>query len=76
MVEADSQLNLLPVSTLYTYKVFEHIDMLSMCNCCSLKLFYGVLVHLWSQNDGGGECGGGGGGSCGHCRGQGDRQQW
>jgi hypothetical protein len=30
MVEADSQLELLPTSKLYTYKVFEHIDMLSM----------------------------------------------
>jgi hypothetical protein len=30
MVEADSQLKLLPVSTLYVYKVREHIDMLSM----------------------------------------------
>ncbi len=29
MVEADSQLKLLPVSTLYMYKVFENIDMLS-----------------------------------------------
>jgi hypothetical protein len=30
MVEADSQLELLPVSKLYIHKVFEHIDMLSM----------------------------------------------
>jgi hypothetical protein len=30
MVEADSHLKLLPVSTLGKYKVFEHIDMLSM----------------------------------------------
>ena len=30
MVEADSHLKLLPVSTFYIYKVFEHIDMLSM----------------------------------------------
>jgi hypothetical protein len=28
MVEADSQLKLLPASTLYIYKVLEHIDML------------------------------------------------
>jgi hypothetical protein len=28
MVEADSQLKLLPASTLDIYKVFEHIDML------------------------------------------------
>jgi hypothetical protein len=30
MVEADSHLKLLPVSTLYIYKVFEPIDMLSI----------------------------------------------
>jgi hypothetical protein len=30
MVEADSQLKLLPVSTLYIYKEFKHIDMLSI----------------------------------------------
>jgi hypothetical protein len=30
MVEADSQLKLLPASKLYIYKVFEHTDMLSM----------------------------------------------
>jgi hypothetical protein len=30
MIEADSHLNLLPASTLDIYKVFEHIDMLSM----------------------------------------------
>jgi hypothetical protein len=30
MVEADSELELLPASQLYIYKVFEHIDMLSM----------------------------------------------
>jgi hypothetical protein len=30
MVEADSHLKLLPASLLDTYKVFEHIDMLSM----------------------------------------------
>jgi hypothetical protein len=29
MVEGDSHLKLLPASTLYIYKVFEHIDMLS-----------------------------------------------
>jgi hypothetical protein len=32
MVEADSQLKLLPTSLLEIYKVFEHIDMLSICN--------------------------------------------
>jgi hypothetical protein len=30
MVEADSQLKLLPTSILDIYKVFEHIDMLFM----------------------------------------------
>ncbi len=30
MVEADSQLKLLPASTIDKYKVFKHIDMLSM----------------------------------------------
>ncbi len=30
MVEADSQLELLPASKLYIYKKLEHIDMLSM----------------------------------------------
>ncbi len=30
MVETDSQLKLLPTSMLDIYKVFEHIDMLSM----------------------------------------------
>jgi hypothetical protein len=30
MVEADSHLKLLPASTLEIYKVFEHIDMLSI----------------------------------------------
>jgi hypothetical protein len=30
MVEADRHLKLLPSSTLDIYKVFEHIDMLSM----------------------------------------------
>jgi hypothetical protein len=30
MVEADSQLKLVPASRLDMYKVFEHIDMLSM----------------------------------------------
>jgi len=30
MVEADSHLNLLPASILDMYKVFQHIDMLSI----------------------------------------------
>jgi hypothetical protein len=59
MVEADSQLKLLPVSTLDIHKVFEHIDMLSMGIWQSpqtviptlLGSDLGVLAHLWSQND-------------------------
>jgi hypothetical protein len=31
MVEADGHLKLLPTSILDIYKVFEHIDMLSIC---------------------------------------------
>ncbi len=31
MVEADSHLKLFPASILDIYKVFEHIDMLSIC---------------------------------------------
>jgi len=31
MVEADSHLKLLPASILVRYKVFEHINMLSIC---------------------------------------------
>jgi hypothetical protein len=31
MVEADRHLKLLPTSILDIYKVFEHIDMLSIC---------------------------------------------
>ena len=30
MIEADSHLKLLPISTVDIYKVFEHIDMLSI----------------------------------------------
>ncbi len=59
MVEADSQLKLLPVSTLDTYTVFEHIDMLSVgiwqypqtVIPTLLGSDFGVLAHLWSQND-------------------------
>jgi hypothetical protein len=59
MVEADSHLKLLPSSILDTYKVFEHIDMLSL----GLQLLpyivlptllgsvFWVLGHLLSQND-------------------------
>jgi hypothetical protein len=59
MVEAGSYLKLLPASILNIYKVFEHIDRLS------IGIWYqpytvlptlpgsdfGVLGHLWSQND-------------------------
>ncbi len=59
MIEADSHLNLLPTSISNIYKVFEHIDMLSMgmqyqpytvipTLLCS---DFGVLGHMWSQND-------------------------
>jgi hypothetical protein len=59
MVEANSHIKLLPISILDIYKVFEHIDMLSMgiqnqpytvtgtLLCSDL----GALGHLWSQND-------------------------
>jgi hypothetical protein len=33
MVEAHSNLKLLPITILNKYKVFEHIDMLSMVIC-------------------------------------------
>ncbi len=59
MVEADSHLKLLPTSSLDIYKVFEHIDMLSMgiqyqaytVIPTLLSPDVGVLGHLWSQND-------------------------
>jgi hypothetical protein len=60
MVEADSHLKLLPTSILDMYKVFEHIDMLSMgiqyhpYTVIPTLLFgsdFWVLGHLWSQND-------------------------
>jgi hypothetical protein len=59
MVEADSHLKLLPTSILDIYKVFEHIDMLSMVIQywpytvlpTLLGSDFGVLGHLWSQND-------------------------
>ncbi len=58
-VEADSHLKVLPSSTLHIYKVFEHIDRLSI-NIqqqpytglpTPLVSDFGVLGHLWSQND-------------------------
>jgi hypothetical protein len=59
MVDADSHLKLLPTSLLYRYKVFEHIDMLSMgiqyqpytVIPTLLGSDFGALGHLWSQND-------------------------
>ncbi len=59
MVDADSHLKLLLTSILDTYKVIEHIDMLSMgiqyqshtVIPTLLGSDFGVLGHLWSQND-------------------------
>jgi hypothetical protein len=57
MVEADSHLKLLPASILYMYKVFAHIDMLSMgiwyqSYTIILTLLgsdFGVLGHVESK---------------------------
>ena len=59
MVEADSNLILLPTSILDIYKVFEDIDMLSIgiqhqpytVIPTLLGSNFGVLGHLWSRND-------------------------
>jgi hypothetical protein len=60
MVEADGHLKLLPTSILDIYNVFEHIDMLYMgikyhpytdIPTLLLGSDFGVLGHLWSQND-------------------------
>jgi hypothetical protein len=60
MVEADGNLNLLPISILDMCKVFDHIGMLSTCiqyqpyvviPTLLLGSDFGVLGHLWSQND-------------------------
>ncbi len=59
MVEADSHLKLIPTSTLDIYKVFEHIDMLSIVTeyqphtviPTAIGSDFGVLGHLWIQND-------------------------
>jgi hypothetical protein len=56
MVEADSHLKLLSASILDIYKVFEHIDMLSIyirwqpytATPTLLGSDVGVLGHLWS----------------------------
>jgi hypothetical protein len=54
MVEADSHLKLLPISTYDIHKVFEHIDMLSMGIKCQpytviptqLGSDFGALDHF------------------------------
>ena len=53
MVEADSHLKLLPTSIFNIYKVFEHIDMLSIDTAAALHSLltvigsdFGVLGHL------------------------------
>ncbi len=60
MVEADGHLKLLPTSILDMFKVVEHIDMLSTCMqyqpytvipTLLLGSDFGVLGHLWRQND-------------------------
>jgi hypothetical protein len=59
MVEADIPLKLLPTSVLDVYKVFEHIDMLTIgiqyqpytVIPTQLGSDFGALGHLWSQND-------------------------
>ncbi len=59
MVQADSHLKLLPKSILDIYKEFEHIDMLSIGIWLQPNIViptllcsdFGVLGHLWSQND-------------------------
>ena len=50
-VEADSHLKLLPTSTLIIYKVFKHIDMLSMGICQKHQTVIPtplVLLRLWT----------------------------
>ena len=59
MVEADGHLKLLPTSILNRYKVFELINMLSICikyqpyTVISTLLCsdFRVMGHMWSQND-------------------------
>jgi hypothetical protein len=59
MVEADIHLKLLPTSVSDIYKVFEHIDMLTIgiqyqpytVIPTQLGSDFGALGHLWSQND-------------------------
>jgi hypothetical protein len=59
MVDADSHHKLIPTSILDTWNVIEHINMLSMGIQYHpytgirtlLGSDFGVLGHLWSQND-------------------------
>ncbi len=59
MVEADSHIKLLLTSMIDIYKVFEHIDMLSICIKYQpytviptlLGSDFWALGHLWSQHD-------------------------
>ena len=63
MVDADSHLKLLLMSILEIYAVFEHIDMMFMIEAFISRLAqvnphysllcsdFGVLGHMWSQND-------------------------
>jgi hypothetical protein len=59
MVKADRHLKLPFLFISITYKVFEHIDMLSIgikyqpysVNPTLLGSDFGVLGHMWSQND-------------------------
>ena len=56
MFEADSHLKLLPTSILDMYKVFKHIDMLSIVTHYLYTVIptllgsdFGALGHLWRQ---------------------------
>jgi hypothetical protein len=59
MFKSDSPLRLLPTSILDIYKVFEHIDILSIVIEYQpytviptvIGSDFGALGHLWSQND-------------------------
>ena len=63
MVDADSHLKLLLMSILEIYAVFERIDMMFMIEAFISRLAqvnphysllcsdFGVLGHMWSQND-------------------------
>ncbi len=59
MVEVDSHLKLLPTFILDMYKVFEHIEIMSIGTNYQpytviptrLGSDFGALGHMWSQND-------------------------